>query len=52
MTQTKTEETKSDAAKNRMAVVACIDTMFNTYTHLWSVMESMIHTVSWKRCHG
>jgi len=24
--------------------------MFNTYTHLSSVMESMILTVSWKRC--
>jgi len=31
--------------------VACIDAMFKTYTHLWSVMESVILTVSWKRCH-
>jgi len=34
MSQTKTEETKNDVAKNGMAVVACIDAMFNTHAPL------------------
>ena len=43
MSQTKTEETKSDVAKNGMVVVACIDAMFNTHRHLWSITEKCCH---------
>ena len=39
MSQTKTEETKSDVAKNGMAVVACIDAMFDKHTHTHTPLE-------------
>jgi len=57
MSQTKTEETKSDVAKNGMAVVACIDAMFDKHTHTHTfgvsrknaIIDSNICRVSWKK---
>jgi len=49
MSQTKTEETKSDVAKNGMAVVACIDAMFNTHTHTPLEYHGKITSLE---CHG
>jgi len=39
MSQTKTEETRSDVAKNGMAVVACIDAVFDTHKHAYTPLE-------------